>query len=89
VSQPLPEVKVKKPDKHEAPKKTITTYHEPHVEKKKKPHKPGRKKVIEICAKNKTSFFALFLFIGTGEQKIIFRILLVNRILSQALLYKF
>jgi hypothetical protein len=80
VSQPLPKVKKYEAPKHEAPKyeapkheapkKTITTYR-PHVEKKKPRKKPpGRKKVIEICAKNKTSFFALFLFVGRKRGRI-------------------
>jgi len=79
VSQPLPkgkkyeapkhEAPKYEAPKHEAPKKTITTYR-PHVEKKKPRKKPpGRKKVIEICAKNKTSFFALFLFVGRKSRE--------------------
>ena len=60
---PQPKKKKKKKKKKEPPKDTITTFRIPQEKKKSNPG-PGRKKVIEICAKSNTDFFALFAFLG-------------------------
>ena len=55
---------MKKKKKKKPPKTTITTYTIPQ-EKRKTGGKPaGRKKVIEVCAENRTNFFAFFAFLG-------------------------